>query len=748
MRSACLAAALGLASAATDVSPPVISLSLASGDYADRNCQTHACTKKNAAGHESATCEVGTTAVPASASCLLPTCKAYDHHEGSFGCVSVFKMVNNDGAVVAAPVPEASVNKDLRSEWLLTYDAADKSGNAADTISFTMIFQDTVKPVLTTPLGGTDAARTIRSTGSNFAESCSQGGRTAPCTYNVARTASSTDNYDDAASVTADIRVRLTHPNKPASAWAYQKDLTSLVIDTQEDRAFWTLEYTSNDHAGIFGFGETDNVVTQTVKIYVQDTIAPIITQAAHGAGHTLECGDSTYAEPGANCEDLRDQWNPATAKYDAKAATIGGDTVDTDTISADLSQVKVYSVTYNCADAAGNAATESVRDVTVQDTTAPAIALVGPSFIENSMGAHDNTENPSSYEGASGLRVDKLVAATGATCSDKCDQNPTVVATLHYGPTCGDKLVAGGVTAFPELVPGDFSIKYVCSDGNAGDTRTALTSSVCRRIFNQDYTKPVLNMLGDEDMTLEASHTGNYIDDGATCSDQVDGVISQNVEVSGDVVNIAKVGTYVITYNCQDARGNFAPTMTRNVHVQQTTCPTCTLVGSSEQDHEASFPYTDLGATCADIIDGPVATVVKTDEAVNVEKAGTYYLTYRAVNAVGLWNDGSCMRNGGLSTNAAPVRTIVIKDTLKPVIQVKYKGVEVGRSDPTNVGTGTNGESNDAYDEGVKAGSFMAEESTSSANGWVIGAVASAVTGLALLGLSQRKATVTTVPV
>ena len=82
-------------------------------------------------------------------------------------------------------------------------------------------------------------------------------------------------------------------------------------------------------------------------------------------------------------------------------------------------------------------------------------------------------SENPSAYEGAGGLRVDKLVAAAGATCSDICDQNPTVVATLHYGPTCGDKPEAGGVTTF--------SIKYVCSDGNAGDTRTALTSSVCR---------------------------------------------------------------------------------------------------------------------------------------------------------------------------------------------------------------------------------------------------------------------------
>jgi hypothetical protein len=43
----------------------------------------------------------------------------------------------------------------------------------------------------------------------------------------------------------------------------------------------------------------------------------------------------------------------------------------------------------------------------------------------------------------------------------------------------------------------------------------------------------------------------------------------------------------------------------------------------------------------------------------------------------------------------------------------------------------------------------LMAEESqASSTNGWIVGAAASAVTGLALLGYSQRKSTVTTVPV
>ena len=86
-------------------------------------------------------------------------------------------------------------------------------------------------------------------------------------------------------------------------------------------------------------------------------------------------------------------------------------------------------------------------------------------------------------------------------------------------------------------------------------------------------------------------------------------------------------------------------------------------------------------------------------------------------------------------------MRTVVIQDTLKPVIQIKYKGNEVAKGGFAD--KGTNGEDNEAYQDGKDAGHFMAEETaTSTVNGWVIGAVASAVTGLALLGFSQRKAT------
>merc|ERR1712167_464000 len=110
---------------------------------------------------------------------------------------------------------------------------------------------------------------------------------------------------------------------------------------------------------------------------------------------------------------------------------------------------------------------------------------------------------------------------------------------------------------------------------------------------------------------------------------------------------------------------------------------------------------------------------------------------------------------SNGIKKDCNIKRTVVVKDTIPPVITLHLKGslIHESASDQTGIG----GESNPA---GKKRGSIkgyphrgnpylMAEEQSSTAtNGWIIDAAASAVTGLALLGYSQRKSTVTTVPV
>merc|ERR1719473_2290048 len=269
-----------------------------------------------------------------------------------------------------------------------------------------------------------------------------------------------------------------------------------------------------------------------------------------------------------------------------------------------------------------------------------------------------------------------------GARCTDTCDTKPTLIATLHEGKGCTGKLVGDGqIKAFPEYRKGDYSILYTCTDGNQGDTREARLDKVCRDIENVDHTRPVIQILGANKMTLEATHEGNYVDDGATCYDQVDGVISQNVEVSGDVVDLSKVGEYEIVYHCRDSAGNTAPVEKRIVVIKQTTCPTCKMTNCEQHKctmkHEASFQYTDAGATCTDPVDGSLTNSIEVTNPVDVEKTGTYVVTYRVKNTVGRYNDLKGCRDGAQEY----MRTVVVEDTLKPVIEIRYKNKLVARS-------------------------------------------------------------------
>jgi len=104
----------------------------------------------------------------------------------------------------------------------------------------------------------------------------------------------------------------------------------------------------------------------------------------------------------------------------------------------------------------------------------------------------------------------------------------------------------------------------------------------------------------------------------------------------------------------------------------------------------------------------------------VDVESTGTYTLTYSATDKNG--NVGGAIKADGTCTSI--FKTVIVEDTMVPIISLKYRGNNL-------VG-------------------MMAESTTTTVNGWVVGAVASAVSGVALLGYAAtRKATVaTSVPV
>jgi hypothetical protein len=101
------------------------------------------------------------------------------------------------------------------------------------------------------------------------------------------------------------------------------------------------------------------------------------------------------------------------------------------------------------------------------------------------------------------------------------------------------------------------------------------------------DIIKPIITLLGaageldphniviiagDENSPYVYDDNGilTYIDSGATAFDNVDGDITNQIQVSGDIVNVLSPGLYHIYFNVSDAAGNSADTAIRTVQVSQ----------------------------------------------------------------------------------------------------------------------------------------------------------------------------------
>ena len=84
----------------------------------------------------------------------------------------------------------------------------------------------------------------------------------------------------------------------------------------------------------------------------------------------------------------------------------------------------------------------------------------------------------------------------------------------------------------------------------------------------------PVITLTGDMTPEFEAIPTENYVDPGATAVDSDDGDISEDIIVSGDVVDRGQPGFYEIHYDVNDSEGNAAIQVTRIITVRDTLPP------------------------------------------------------------------------------------------------------------------------------------------------------------------------------
>jgi peptidyl-Lys metalloendopeptidase len=83
------------------------------------------------------------------------------------------------------------------------------------------------------------------------------------------------------------------------------------------------------------------------------------------------------------------------------------------------------------------------------------------------------------------------------------------------------------------------------------------------------DTIKPTITLLGEAEVTLEVNTP--YIDAGATANDNIDGNISSSISIVNNV-NTQIPGTYTVTYDVNDTKGNVATQVTRSVTVIEVT--------------------------------------------------------------------------------------------------------------------------------------------------------------------------------
>jgi len=150
------------------------------------------------------------------------------------------------------------------------------------------------------------------------------------------------------------------------------------------------------------------------------------------------------------------------------------------------------------------------------------------------------------------------------------------------------------------------------------------------------------------------------YVDEGASATDNIDGVVDAFAVDGSDVIDTSVIGTHTVTYNAIDLAGNTgsATRIVEVVEAPDTEAPVITLLGGNPdtvevQTAEVILPYGDAGYTVTDNRDESVSVDVQ--GAVDTSVLGEYILTYTASDVAG--ND------------VVVSRTVNVVDTTDPVI-------------------------------------------------------------------------------
>lgn len=139
------------------------------------------------------------------------------------------------------------------------------------------------------------------------------------------------------------------------------------------------------------------------------------------------------------------------------------------------------------------------------------------------------------------------------------------------------------------------------------------------------------------ETLTVAAQAGGVWADPGFVAWDNVDGLVTSEVEIDNPV-NLEIIGIYEVTYTFTDAAGNEV-TCSRFVEVVDVEIPIITLVGPPTLVNPCGEEYEDLGAMAIDNVDGNITELIVVSGTIDVCTMGNYTITYTVTDGSGNTN-------------------------------------------------------------------------------------------------------------
>lgn len=296
-------------------------------------------------------------------------------------------------------------------------------------------------------------------------------------------------------------------------------DFTGLSDECDGQGWVTTVTWTATDDCG--------NTVSASADLIIPDPEPPVITLTGPSIV-VVKRNVETYTEQGAKAS--------IGCGAALVPAVVGGDVVDTHTSG-------IYQVTYNYTDACGQAADEVVRTVYVAD---PPTFTAAPENLTLDCSAAD---------------VQDVLSAWLASAEAQADT------------PCGDVTLTQEIAGLADECSADgWTLKEVWT----ATDECGLTSTASADLLLTNAEPASIALVGSVAINLEC-HLDEYVERGAVVSL---GCLSLQVPatIGGDTVDVNTPGTYLVTYELEDACGHATDTLTRTVGVVDTLPPQVTV--------------------------------------------------------------------------------------------------------------------------------------------------------------------------